>query len=97
MPDGSVHKALKFFGFTQLPDRVSELERAETVQFDFNAARIQTAIVRSEIVSFVQGVTEERQRDVVDKTLLARLAAKRVGPTNLERSQIAAFVRKSLR
>ncbi|MCO5966030.1 hypothetical protein [Sinorhizobium meliloti] len=85
MPDSSVHEALKFVDSIQLPERFSELERAETVPFDFDAARNQAAIVGSEIVSFVRGVTEERRRDVVNATLLAQLAAdRRVGdPTDL--------------
>lgn len=85
MPDDSVHEALKFVDSIQLPEGLPELESAETVPFDFDAARNQAAIVGSEIVSFVQGVTEERRRDVVNTTLLAQLAAdKRVGDqTNL--------------
>jgi hypothetical protein len=46
MPDSSVHEALKFVGSIQLPERFfSALERAETVPFDFDAARNRAAIV----------------------------------------------------
>lgn len=77
----SLRDAINFVEAIQLPDRTSGgLEGAGVAQFDFDKARNQAAVVGSDIVSFVSGVTEERLRDLVNATLLAQLAANKKVP-----------------
>lgn len=50
------------------------------VELAFDAAKNQAAVVGSDVVSFVTGVTPERREDVVNATLLAQLVAKKRVP-----------------
>lgn len=66
------------------PVRRTRAMEATTMVFD--ATRTQAAVVGSDIVSFVTGVTPERREAIVNSSLLAQLVAKhRVSdPTNIE-------------
>jgi hypothetical protein len=48
--------------------------------FDFDAAREQAAVVGSDVIAFVKGVTPEQRSDVVNASLLAQLVAKKSHP-----------------
>jgi len=50
---------------------------AGTVELNFDQVKNQAAVVGSDIVSFVKGVTPERREDIVNSSLLAQLAAKK--------------------
>jgi hypothetical protein len=52
----------------------------ETVELALDTAKTQAAIVGSEIVSFVSGVTAERREAIINSSLLAQLAAKKKVP-----------------
>jgi hypothetical protein len=83
MCGASTSEALEFVNRLELPPAPLALEGLESVaEFDFDRAKSQAMIVGSDIVSFVQGVTEERRRDIVNSALLAQLVAnKRVPDT----------------
>src|SRR5689334_6372013 len=51
----------------------------------FDTAKTQAALVGSDIVSFVQGVTPERREAIVNSSMLAQLVAKKkiADPTQL--------------
>lgn len=46
----------------------------------FETAKTEAAVVGSDVISFVEGVTAERRNDIVNATLLAQLAAKKRVP-----------------
>ena len=48
-----------------------------TVELNFEQIKDQAALVGSDIVSFVKGVTPQRHEDIVNCSLLAQLAAKK--------------------
>jgi hypothetical protein len=48
--------------------------------FDFDVARNQAAIVGSDVLSFVEGVTSEQRADIARSSLLAQLVAKQRVP-----------------
>jgi hypothetical protein len=52
----------------------------ETAALALDAAKTQAAIVGSEIVSFVSGVTAERREAIINSSLLAQLVAKKRVP-----------------
>jgi metacaspase-1 len=58
--------------------RAAALETTPTLALD--AAKTQTAVVGSEIVSFVTGVTAERREAIINSSLLAQLAATKKVP-----------------
>lgn len=60
-----------------MPEGVEPVEPAPVILHD---GRAQSVVVASEIVSFVEGVTPQRRRDVVNASLLAQLVAKKRVP-----------------
>jgi hypothetical protein len=84
--DESVHsgaarleRAREFVAATRLPPAPSSggLETLGTgSDFAFDRGRDQAAIVGSDVVSFVRGVTEDKRRAIVSASLLAQLVAK---------------------
>lgn len=84
--------ALQFVEAAELPEAPAArfgFERSAEVALD--EARDQAAVVGSEIISFVRGVSRERRRDIVNASLFAQLIAKKkvAEPANLE--EIAAW------
>ena len=81
MRDVSSTEALEFVSSIELP-AAPEGPALETVAaFDFDKAKNQALVVGSDIISFVQGVTEARRSDIVNSALLAQLAANKTFPT----------------
>lgn len=78
----SVASARSFVENAELPPvrRTRDAALAATVDLDLDTAKNQAAVVGSEVVSFVSGVTSERRAAIIDSSLLAQLVAKkRVG------------------
>lgn len=75
----SMSHALEFVENADLPTpRKGARESSSTLAFE--QSKNQAAVVGSDIVSFVQGVTEERRNDIVRSSLLAQLVAKKKVP-----------------
>jgi hypothetical protein len=76
--------AREFISRAALPQaRVSRDGAAEALtlaEMGFDTAKNQAAVVGSEIVSFVTGVTAERREAIVNSSLLAQLVAKKAVP-----------------
>jgi hypothetical protein len=62
------------------PPRRSPLEEESEVHLDLDEKKTQALVVGSDIISFVQGVTPEQRKDILNSSLLAQLAAKRTAP-----------------
>jgi hypothetical protein len=60
--------------------RGAEPEPTTTVALALDTAKTQAAVVGSEIVSFVSGVTAERREAIINSSLLAQLAASKKVP-----------------
>jgi hypothetical protein len=76
----AVADALSFVSRVELPSPPALESLEAPAEFNFDAAKAQAAVVGSDIVSFVQGVTEERRRDIINSALLAQLVANRNVP-----------------
>jgi hypothetical protein len=64
-----------------LPAPFRKAEKAAGVtETAFETAKNEAAVVGSDVVSFVSGVTPERRQDIVNATLLAQLVAKKQVP-----------------
>ena len=77
MPTISAASARSFVDSLQLPPiaRAGFEGAGETSGIDFDAVKNQAAVVGSEVISFVRGVSVERRQDIVNCALLAQLAA----------------------
>jgi len=74
----SPDQARKYINSLQLPERRSRGAKAVgPVELNFEQVKNQAAVVGSDIVSFVKGVTPERREDIVNCSLLAQLGAKK--------------------
>ena len=63
---------------------LEEIEAAPAPSFAFDAAKAQAAVVGSDIIGFVKGVTPERRADIVRSSLLAQLAATKKVPNGTD-------------
>jgi hypothetical protein len=54
--------------------------RTTAAGFDFDAAKEQAAVVGSDVIAFVKGITPEQRTDLVNASLLAQLVAKKKIP-----------------
>lgn len=82
MSTRTVAEARSFVRTTDLPEpprKVHGQPRAAST-FDFDAAREQAAVVGSDVIAFVKGITPEQRADLVNATLLAQLVAKKKVP-----------------
>lgn len=74
----SPDQARRYVSSLNLDDRLRRGSKAAgTVELNFDQVKNQAAVVGSDIVSFVTGVTRERREDIVNSSLLAQLAAKK--------------------
>ena len=74
MENITAETALEFVNSVGLPQLEGpQLEAVET--FHPDQTKDQSAIVGSDIVSFVKGVTEERRQDIINSSLLAQAVA----------------------
>jgi hypothetical protein len=74
----SPDQARRYVSSLNLDDRLRRAPKtAGTVELNFDQVKNQAAVVGSDIVSFVKGVTPERREDIVNSSLLAQLAAKK--------------------
>lgn len=76
--DPIVTTALQFVTSVELPkppQRRTEKPRGR--RFNFDTAKNQAAVVGSDVISFVKGVTPAQRSDVVNASLLAQLVAKK--------------------
>jgi hypothetical protein len=78
MSSNSITRALQFVASVELPEP-PPVRRGVTrgAGFNFDAAKDQAAVVGSDVISFVKGVTAEQRNDIVNASLLAQLVAKR--------------------
>ena len=76
----SSSEALEFVSSIELPPPAEGPDLETAAAFDFDKAKNQAMVVGSDIVSFVQGVTEARRGDIVNSALLAQLVAKKRVP-----------------
>jgi hypothetical protein len=54
--------------------------KAAPLDFAFDSAKEQAAVVGSDVVAFIKGITPEQRSDLINATLLAQLAAKKKIP-----------------
>ncbi len=75
----SVASARQFVTQAEIPSvpRTRDLGASPTVDLVFDAAKSQAAVVGSDIVSFVKGVSAERREAIVNSSMLAQLVAKK--------------------
>jgi len=75
----SIESARSFVARVELPraPRTRGTALEASVGLEFDTARNQSAVVGSEVISFVTGVTAERREGIVNSSLLAQLAAKK--------------------
>jgi hypothetical protein len=74
----SPDQARRYVSSLNLDDRLRRgAKAAGTVELNFDQVKNQAAVVGSDIVSFMKGVTPERREDIVNSSLLAQLAAKK--------------------
>lgn len=59
--------------------------------FDFDAAREQAAVVGSDVIAFVKGITPEQREDLVNASLLAQLVARKKFPEPTDLSGVLAW------
>ncbi|MDU6669073.1 MAG: hypothetical protein E6501_10675, partial [Bradyrhizobium sp.] len=73
----AVSKARDFVQAAPLPPRLAVLEDAASpVDQALSRAKDQAAVVGSDVISFVNGVTTEQRQDLINSALLAQLVAK---------------------
>lgn len=79
MPHPSHDRARSYVEALALPEprRTRDMAEQAVTPMAFDTARNQAAVVGSDIVSFMSGVTPERRQDIVNSSLLAQLAAKK--------------------
>ena len=79
MKNISPDQARRYVDSLQMPERMLSrgVKDVGTVELNFEQIKDQAAVVGSDIVSFVKGVTPERREDIVNCSLLAQLAAKK--------------------
>lgn len=84
MASASVASAREFIARAELPpSRHARAAPASVLDLAFDTAKNQAAVVGSDIVSFVQGVTKERREAIVHSSLLAQqVATKKVADPN---------------
>jgi hypothetical protein len=82
MASVSVASAREFVAQAEIPSvpRRRGLAASPTVDLVFDAAKSQAAVVGSDIVSFVKGVSAERREAIVNSSMLAQLVAKKKVP-----------------
>ena len=73
MAQATRESARAFVQAIEMPSRMREAV-VGTKPLDFDQLKNQAAVVGSEVVSFVMGITAERRQDVVNATLLAQSA-----------------------
>ena len=84
MSGADILKAEQFVASLKLPDApvfmgAKDVTQDSTSEF-LDKAKDQAAIVGSDVISFVKGITEDKRRAILDSSLLAQLVAKkRVG------------------
>lgn len=79
MQNISPDQARRFVDSLQMPERTVSrgVKSAGTVELNLEQIKDQAAVVGSDIVSFVKGVTPQRREDIINSSLLAQLAAKK--------------------
>jgi hypothetical protein len=78
MRSDPITKALQFVDSVELPEPPRlRVGAPKDLGFNFDAAKNQAAVVGSDVISFVKGVTPEQRNDVVNASLLAQLVAKK--------------------
>jgi hypothetical protein len=81
MREGAILEARRFVEAADLPDWLpATLSAVGSVEFDFDGARQNAAVVGSDVIAFAKCITPEQRSDVVNATLLAQLVAKKAFP-----------------
>ena len=63
-----------------LPSVLADGDAVAMPDFAFDTAKEQAAVVGSDVISFITGITPEQRSDLVNATLLAQLVAKKKHP-----------------
>jgi hypothetical protein len=91
MSEDRIIKAHRFVNTVQLPEPPAlDFDVVKAPPTDFDALKDQAAVVGSDVISFVKGVTEERRKDVVNAALLGQLVAKKrvADPKSIEEIKV---------
>jgi hypothetical protein len=92
MSEEAIRAAREFVRTAALPKPYPALlEARPEAKFDFDVAREQAAVVGSEVIAFVKGVTPEQRSDVVNAALLAQLVAKKKCPEPTSLPEVLAW------
>lgn len=92
MSTQTVAQARAFVQKVDLPEPPPEVlgqPRAAST-FDFDAAKAQAAVVGSDVIAFVTGITPEQRSDLVNAALLAQLVAKNRLPEPTDLNSVIA-------
>lgn len=89
----SVADARAFVRHADLPDPPApqRVRAAPASAVDFDAAKEQAAVVGSDVIAFVKGLTPEQRQDIVNASLLAQLVAKKKHPTPTDLAGVLAW------
>ena len=88
----SLAKAKNFVGSAQLPAPPRTMRGAASgPSVAFDATKDQAAVVGSELLAFVEGVSAEQRQDVANAVLLAQLVAKRGVPAPAGEADLRAW------
>lgn len=79
MKNISPDQARRYVDSLQMPERIVSrgVKSFGTVELNLEQIKDQAAVVGSDIVSFVKGVTPQRREDIINSSLLAQLAVKK--------------------
>jgi hypothetical protein len=72
--------ARQFVGMADIPARSRAKDVIEPVSLQLDAAKNQAAVVGSDVMSFVKGVTSDRREAIINSSLLAQLVAAKKFP-----------------
>jgi hypothetical protein len=93
MSTQSLAQARAFVQQAELPPAPAETlgPKAAATAFDFDAVKEQAAVVGSDVIAFVKGITPEQRSDLVNASLLAQLVAKKKVPNPTDLAGVLAW------
>src|SRR5262245_55363192 len=88
----SISKAREFVAIAELPPPPPiDFDIVKAPQPVLDAGKEQAAVVGSEVIAFVTGVTAEQRSDIVNASLLAQLVAKKKVPLPTTLAAVTAW------
>jgi len=88
MTHPAIQSARDFVQEAELPEPPPINFNVSKAPFNLDPASDQAAVVGSDVVAFMKGVTREQRQDVMNATLLAQLVARKQSPTPQSLEQI---------